>query len=77
MGLFKRLPKIVRDLIVFNSFIFMMQFILNYGLGQNFIIRGNALLAANTGLLIVYLLRHRIEKVRAEERAEKRKNKGK
>lgn len=75
MGFYRRLPKVVRDLIVFNSFILMMQFILNYGLGQNFIVRGNALLAANTGLLIVYLLKYRIEKVRAEERNEKNKGK--
>lgn len=75
MGFFRRLPKIVRDLIVFNSFIFMMQFILNYGLGQNFVIRGNALMAANTGLLIVYLLRYRVLKVRSEERVEKNKSK--
>ena len=75
MGFYRRLPKVVRDLIVFNSFILMMQFILNYGLGQNFIVSGNALLAANTGLLIVYLLKYRIEKVRAEERNEKNKAK--
>lgn len=73
MGFYKRLPKVVRDLIVFNSFILMMQFILNYGLNQNFVIRGNALMAANTGLLIVYLLRYRVDKVRAEERATKHK----
>lgn len=73
MGFYKRLPKVVRDLIVFNSFILMMQFILNYGLGQNFIVRANALMAANAGLLIVYLLRYRIEKVKAEERTEKSK----
>lgn len=75
MSFFRRLPKIVRDLIVFNSFIFMVQFILNYGLGRDFAIRGNALMAANTGLLIVYLLRYRVAKVRAEERAEKKKDK--
>ncbi len=77
MGFFRRLPRVIRDLIIFNSFIFMMQFILNYGLGENFVIRGNALLAANTGLLIVYLLKYRIEKVRSEEREESRKNKRK
>ncbi|NLY44837.1 MAG: hypothetical protein GX053_02440 [Tissierella sp.] len=75
MAWFRRLPKIVRDLIIFNSFIFMVQFIFNYGLGKEFLIRGNALMAANTGLLIVYLLRYRVEKVRAEERATKHKNK--
>ena len=72
MGWFKRLPRIIRDLLVFNSFIFMMQFILNYGLGKNFVIRSNALMAANTGLLIVYLLRYRVEKIRAEEKSEKK-----
>lgn len=75
MNFYRRLPKVVKDLIVFNSFIFMMQFILNYILGENFVIRSNALMAANTGLLIVYLLRYRIEKVRAEERAQKNKGK--
>lgn len=75
MNFYRRLPRPVRDLIVFNSFIFMMQFILNYGLKQNFVIRSNALLAANTGILIVYLLKYRIQKVRAEERAKKQKNK--
>ena len=75
MGFFRRLPKVVRDLLVFNSFIFMVQFILNYGLGRDFVIRGNTLMAANTGLLIVYLLRYRVEKVRAEEKAEKMKGK--
>lgn len=75
MGFFKRLPKVVRDLVVFNSFILMMQFILNYGLGEEFVIRGSALMAANAGLLIVYLLRYRVAKVRAEERAAKENNK--
>lgn len=75
MGFYRRLPRVVKDLIVFNSFIFMMQFILNYGLGENFIIRSEALLAANVGVLIVFLVKYRIEKVREEERAEKNKNK--
>ena len=75
MGFYRRLPKIVRDIIVFNSFIFMIQFILNYGLGNNFVIRGNSLMAANTGLLIVYLFRYRVDKVKAEERSKVKKNK--
>lgn len=75
MGFFRKLPKVVRDLVVFNSFILMIQFILNYGLGQEFVIRASALMAANAGLLIVYLLRYRVEKVRAEERAKKNKSK--
>lgn len=75
MSLFKRLPKVVRDLIVFNSFILMVQFILNYGLGENFVIRGNSLMAANAGLLIVYLLKYRVEKIRTEEKSEKKKSK--
>lgn len=75
MGWFKRLPNVVKDLIIFNSFIFMMQFILNYGLGKNFVIRGNALMAANTGLLIVYLFRYRVDKIRAEEKSKKKESK--
>ncbi|MDR7871130.1 MAG: hypothetical protein RIN55_09740 [Tissierellaceae bacterium] len=75
MGWFKRLPRIVRDLIIFNSFIFMIQFIMNYGLRREFAIQSSSLMAANVGIMIVYLFRYRVEKVRAEERAEKNKSK--
>ena len=75
MAWYKRLPRVVRDLIVFNSFIIMVQFIMNYGLKREFIIRSSALMAANAGLLIVYLFRYRVEKVRAEEISQKKKNK--
>lgn len=71
MRLFYKFPRVVRDLLIFNSFIFMVQFIINYGLNGNFVIRGNTLMAANVGILIVNLLKYRIDKIRAEERNQK------
>lgn len=65
---FYNLPRVIKDLIVFNSFIFMVQFIMNYGLNKNLIVRSNTLMAANAGILIVSLLKYRIDKIREEER---------
>lgn len=73
MKLFKSLPRVVRDLIVFNSFIFMTDFILNYGFKIAFNVRSSTLMAANTGLLIIHVLNHRINAIRQEEMAEKEK----
>lgn len=77
MRWFYSLPRVIRDLIIFNSFIFMIQFILNYGFHWNYIIKGNTLMAANVGILIVNLLKHRVDKIREEEKLEKEKNKNK
>ena len=71
MRWFYGLPRFVRDLIIFNSFIFMIRFILNYGLHIDFNIQGNTLMAANVGILIVNLLMYRINKIREEERNSK------
>ncbi|MGN9164798.1 hypothetical protein ACTNDY_05865 [Tissierellaceae bacterium HCP3S3_D8] len=68
MRWFYSLPRFVRDLVIFNSFIFMIHFILNYALHIEFNIRGNTLMAANVGILIVNLLIYRINKIREEER---------
>lgn len=76
MRFFYSLPRIVRDLIIFNSFIFMVKFILNYGLHIEFNIRSTTLMAANVGLLIIHVLNHRINVIRQEEMEEK-KNKSK
>lgn len=73
MRWFYGLPRFVRDLIIFNSFIFMIRFILNYGLHIDFNIQGNTLMAANVGILIVNLLMYRINKIREEERNSKNK----
>lgn len=73
MRLFFSLPRVVRDLIIFNSFIFMVRFILNYGLNIEFNVRSTTLMAANTGLLIIHVLNHRINVIRQEELAEKEK----
>ena len=77
MSWFKRLPRIVRDLLVFNAFIFAAKFIINYGLKKEFIISSTSLIAANVGVTIVYLYKYKIEKTKAEERVEKNKNKKK
>lgn len=71
MNFYRRLPKVAKDLIVFNSFILMVQFIMNYGLNKEFVIRSEALFGANIALLIVYLFRYRVDKIRAEERGKK------
>lgn len=71
MKLFNSLPRVARDLIIFNSFIFMVKFILNYGLKIDFEVRSTTLMAANTGLLIIHVLNHRINVIRQEEMAEK------
>ena len=73
MKIFQSLPRVVRDLIIFNSFIFMVQFIFNYGFHREFNIRSTTLMAANTGLLIIHVLNHRINVIRQEELAEKEK----
>lgn len=77
MGWFNRLPRLVRDLIIFNSFIFMMRGIIVYGFGHKFEISSSSLMAANVGIMIVFLFRYRVDKIREEERAEKEKNKKK
>lgn len=71
MKFFNSLPRVVRDLIIFNSFIFMVRFILNYGFKIDFEVRAETLMAANTGLLIIHVLNHRINAIKQEEMAEK------
>lgn len=73
MKFFYSLPRVVRDLIIFNSFIFMSKFILNYAFKIDFNVRGSTLMAANTSLLIIHLLNHRINVVKREEMEEKEK----
>ena len=73
MKFFNSLPRVVRDLIIFNSFIFMVRFILNYGFKVEFNVRATTLMAANTSLLIIHVLNHRISAIREEEFAEKNK----
>ena len=74
MGWYNKLPRLVRDLIIFNSFIFMMRGIIIYGFGHDFEIRSDTLMAANVGLMIVFLFRYRVNRIREEEKAEKEKN---
>lgn len=75
MGLFHSLPRVVRDLIIFNSFVFMVKFILNYVFHIDFNVRSSTLMAANTGLLIIHVLNHRINIIRREDMEKKEKNK--
>lgn len=74
MKFFYSLPRVVRDLIIFNSFIFMVKFILNYGFHIDFNVRSNTLMAANAGLLIIHVLNHRINVIRREDMEKKEKN---
>ena len=73
MKFFYSLPRVVRDLIIFNSFIFMVKFILNYGFHIEFNIRSSTLMAANTGLLIIHVINHRINTIRREDMEKKEK----
>lgn len=73
MRFFYSLPRVVRDLIIFNSFVFMVKFILNYGFNIDFSVRSSTLMAANVGLLIVHLLNHRINVIRKEDMEEEEK----
>lgn len=73
MKLFNSLPRFVRDLIIFNSFIFMIHFLATYFLKVPFNIQGSTLLAANVGILIVNLLMHRVKRIREEEKQSKNK----
>lgn len=70
---FYSLPKFVRDLIIFNSFILMVRFLAVYLFKIEFNIRSSTLMAANVGILIVNLFNHRVNKIRAEEKNEKNK----
>ena len=71
MKLFYSLPRFVRYLIIFNSFIFMVHFFATYVFKIPFNIQGSTLMAANVGILIVNLFTHRIKRVREEERQSK------
>ena len=73
MKFFNSLPRFVRDLIIFNSFIFMIHFLATYVLKIQFNIQGSTLMAANVGILIVNLLMHRVRKIREEEKQSKNK----
>ena len=73
MKLFNSLPRFVRDLIIFNSFIFMIHFLANYVFKIAFNIQGSTLMAANVGILIVNLLMHRVRRIREEEKQSRNK----
>lgn len=73
MKLFNSLPRFVRDLIIFNSFIFMIHFLATYVFKIQFNIQGATLMAANVGILIVNLLMHRVKRIREEEKQAKNK----
>ena len=73
MKLFYSLPRFVRDLIIFNSFILMVNFLANYVFNIPFNIQSSTLMAANVGILIVNLFRHRVKRVREEEKQSKNK----
>ncbi len=70
---FYSLPRFIRDLIIFNSFILMIRFLAVYLFKIEFNIRSSTLMAANVGILIVNLFNHRVAKVREEEKNEKNK----
>lgn len=73
MKLFYALPRFVRDLIIFNSFVLMVNFLANYVFNIPFNIQASTLMAANVGILIVNLLMHRVKRIREEEKQSKNK----
>lgn len=73
MKLFYALPRFIRDLIIFNSFILMVNFLANYVFKIPFNIQASTLMAANVGILIVNLLMHRVKRIREEEKQSKNK----
>ncbi len=72
MKWFYALPRFVRDLIIFNSFILMVRFLANYVFNIAFNIQSSTLMAANVGILIVNLFMHRVKKIREEEKQNKK-----
>lgn len=73
MKLFYSLPRFIRDLIIFNSFVLMVHFLATYVFKIQFNINGSTLMAANVGILIVNLLMHRVKRIREEENGSKNK----
>lgn len=72
MKFFYSLPRFIRDLIIFNSFIFMIQFLANYVFHIQFSVQSSTLMAGNVGILIVNLLMYRVRKIREEEKENKK-----
>ena len=72
MKLFYSLPRFIRDLIIFNSFILMVHFLATYVFKIQFNLQGSTLMAANVGILIVNLLMHRVRRIREEEKQTKK-----
>ena len=56
---FQKIGRFFRDVLIFNSFIFMMYGILTYGFGLDFTIRKESLMAVNVGLMMFLLLKYR------------------
>lgn len=72
MKWFYSLPRFVRDLIIFNSFVIMVQFLATYVFKRQFSVQTATLMAANVGILIVNLLMHRVRKIKEEEKQSKK-----